>query len=360
MKLVHVIPSLGYGSAENQLRCLAQHLPSSIQQHVIALRGQVPPSWCDLPPVTLLNLPHRLEVSGLPRLRRVITQIAPSVVHAWRVEACGWVAASTRMLPVERIASFWQPPTNNWVMQTLWRRGMSTCLTPPWMESHESFGDSGLETVGFALPQQRSEDRTQQRALLTNHLGIPSDSWLVGCVGPWSKSSRLKDAVWAADLLKVIRDDVHVIIAGYGPMRGRLETFRRQVDIQDRVHFVSTEALIRATLDGVDVHWVTHQAWGGVSSLLEAMARSLPVIATDLPCHRRYLDDGVNGRIVSVGHRAGFARTTTQLLDQPDVAKRLAVAGHKDAMRHGELEPILASYIRLYENLAKLKLSLPC
>ena len=76
----------------------------------------------------------------------------------------------------------------------------------------------------------------------------------------------------------------------------------------------------------MDCVWITGQTCVGMPTLLEAMARGIPLIATDLPCHRRYVSDQRTGMIVNVGHRAGFARQTLRLLDDPELARQLAPA----------------------------------
>ena len=37
----------------------------------------------------------------------------------------------------------------------------------------------------------------------------------------------MKDLIWGAELLKVIRDDVHLVIVGDGPLGDVVERYRR-------------------------------------------------------------------------------------------------------------------------------------
>ena len=76
------------------------------------------------------------------------------------------------------------------------------------------------------------------RGQILAELGLPEKSRLIGLVGRLWPQKRVKDAIWAADLLKVIRDDVHLLIFGDGPHRSPLERFRDQVVIRDKVHFL--------------------------------------------------------------------------------------------------------------------------
>jgi glycosyltransferase involved in cell wall biosynthesis len=128
-----------------------------------------------------------------------------------------------------------------------------------------------------------------------------------------------------------------------------LKLFRRQAQVQDRAHFVFQPQRAETALDALDCVWITGQTSLGVPTLLEAQARGIPVIATDLPCHRRYVSDYRTGLIVNVGHRAGFARQTLRLFDQPELASSLASAATEFALRTCDVTRVVEEYQRLYQ-----------
>ena len=143
----------------------------------------------------------------------------------------------------------------------------------------------------------------------------------------------MKDAIWAADLLKVIRDDVHLLVFGDGPHRDRLRRFREQVVIRDKVHFLGHRNDLWQWLPHFDVFWSTSGYEGQSNAILEAMAAGVPVVATDIPGTRELVVPGETGFLVRVGHRAGFARWTNQLLDDATLSRRLGQAGRQRARR---------------------------
>lgn len=356
MRILHVIPSLNWGSAERQLQILLRELPSSqFEQQLLVLRGAIPGNLPTGVRGIALNLGPRVNLAGLMRLRRSIKMATPDVLHAWRLEACRLGSLAGRLLPMRRLASVWQPPVSSRWFSTMANgaalRSMSACMTPRWAESNAWYADSGFQSVGYAAvpPSSTSaSSRAKCRTRLAERLGIPADAPLVGFVGPWLRENRIKDVIWAADLLKVVRDDVHVLVGGYGPMRGRLRRFRKQVRIEDRVHFVSDPAMMDSSLGALDCVWVTSQTCAGMPTLLEAMSRGIPVIATDQSCHRRYITDGHSGLIVNVGHRAGFARQTLRLLDDPGFAQQLGVAGQDSIARRCAVSSVVEEYTSLY------------
>jgi glycosyltransferase involved in cell wall biosynthesis len=351
MRLLHIIPSLDWGSAERQLRMLLSRLP--LEQRVIVLRGEVAEGILGAGQIRALDLPRRLDLEGYRRLRHAVQQFAPDVLHAWRRESCRLVASCCWGISARRVASFfdWRPKAD-WPGQAFdcfASSRMRTRLVPRWMDSSARFPAAQLTSIGYGVTlQQDANRRSIHRSELSSTFGIPTDCPLVGYVGPLLRESRVQDAIWVGDLLKVVRDDVHVLIVGYGPMVGRLSTFRRQVQIEDRVHFVSSPHHVESALQSLDCVWITCQTCVGTSTMLEAMARRIPVIATDLPCHRRFIISGRTGFIVNVGHRAGFARQTIRLLDNRRFARELADSAAESVARQCAARDVVEEYASVY------------
>jgi glycosyltransferase involved in cell wall biosynthesis len=136
-----------------------------------------------------------------------------------------------------------------------------------------------------------------------------------------------KDAIWAADLLKVIRDDAHLLIFGEGPHRDRLVLFRQQVEIADKVHFLGQRGDLQEFLPNLDQFWSTRRRPGMPQAVLEAMAAGVPVVASDVPGTRELIEHEASGYLFAPGHRAGLARWAEYLINHPDAALRIGAAG---------------------------------
>jgi phosphatidylinositol alpha-mannosyltransferase len=68
--------------------------------------------------------------------------------------------------------------------------------------------------------------------------------------------------------------------------------------------------------------------------LVEAMAAGLPVIASDIPGYREVVRDGLDGLLVPPRDPGAVARAISELLDDPDTAKRFGEAGRSRAQRY--------------------------
>src|SRR5260370_273573 len=137
---------------------------------------------------------------------------------------------------------------------------------------------------------------------------------------PWSAPSRptpsmpgaapkgLREAVWALDILRHVYDDLHLVIAGAGPDRPRVEAFARSVGAGARVHFTGPCADLGPLLARADLVWVPSLADRGRSAAAEAMGAGRPVVAARWPGLAEVVEDGVTGHLVPPDDKAALAR----------------------------------------------------
>jgi glycosyltransferase involved in cell wall biosynthesis len=159
---------------------------------------------------------------------------------------------------------------------------------------------------------------------------------------------RLKDLIWAADLLKSTRDDTHLLIVGDGPQRWRLERYRDQVAIADRVHFLGERGDVPRLMPHFDVLWLGSEYEGQSNAILEAMAAGVPVVATDIAGNRDLVVDGETGYLLPVGDRFEFTRRTHWLLDDEGLRRRLGDAARLRIARHFTVEQMIERHAAVY------------
>ena len=167
------------------------------------------------------------------------------------------------------------------------------------------------------------------RGQILDRLGLPESAALIGWAGRLEADRGGKDAIWAADLLKVIRDDAHLLVFGAGPHRERLVRFRDQVEIADKVHFLGNRGDLEEFLPHLDQFWSTRRLPGLPQAVLEAMAAGVPVVATDVPGSRDLIEHEVSGYLFAPGHRAGLARWAEYLLNHRDAGRQIGAAGRQ-------------------------------
>lgn len=186
---------------------------------------------------------------------------------------------------------------------------------------------------------------------LCTEVGISSDSRLIIAVGRLSADKRLKDLIWAADLLKCVRDDTHLLIVGEGPHRWRLERYRRQCEITDRVHFLGRRNDVADLLPLCDCLWLGSDNQGQSSAVMEAMSAGLPVVAADSCGNREVVLHRESGFLVPVGDRAAFAKWTKVLLDDSQLSAQMGLRGRKRMLEEFPVRRLVDRHVQLYQEL---------
>ncbi len=306
-------------------------------------------------PVTVIGKRWRADPQAFCRLARHVARLRPDLVHTWMFAANAYGFAAARACGVRRVIAG-QRCVDPW-------KGWTELAVDRYVARHCDcvvVNSGGVRDfyVGCGLPAQRMRVIPNgvappcapgtTRGQLLAELGLPDASRLVVLVGRLWPQKRVKDAIWAADLLKVIRDDVHLLVFGDGPHRDRLRRFREQVVIRDKVHFLGHRNDLWQWLPHFDVFWSTSGYEGQSNAILEVMAAGVPVVATDIPGTRELVVPGETGFLVRVGHRAGFARWTNQLLDDATLSRRLGEAGRQRAQGEFSVEAMVARYVALY------------
>jgi len=131
--------------------------------------------------------------------------------------------------------------------------------------------------------QISSEERATERATWRRRLGLRADSLLTVSVArlvPEKDPITLVEA-WARLEAGAARDS-HLLLVGDGPDRARVQKRCEALGIAARVHLLGTIRPPRAVLAAADLFALASVSESQGIAVLEAMAASLPVVATDV------------------------------------------------------------------------------
>jgi glycosyltransferase involved in cell wall biosynthesis len=359
IRVLHIIPTLDRDGTGTQLVLLATHLPrDSFDIHVVALdRGGPLVAHLREAGVAAEVVGRRWLADPLAywKLRRHIRRLRPDVVHTWGAagpfsrraavrEGCRNLIHSERR--TRRRRSRWQA----WLDRTL--AGGSVQVVTDSAAVREDLIGRGLPaekvtTIPPGVGPAVASGVT--RGELLAELGLPSDSRLIGAVGRLVPGKRVKDLIWAAELLSVLHPSVRLVVIGEGPQRQDLESFASLASSPGRVSFLGHRDDVGRILPHLDVLWQGSEDTGTSRAVLEAMAAGVPVVATDTPGHRELVVPGETGFLVPIAGRAQYARTTDQILSDPELAQSLGDSGRRRVKERHSLEQMIGAYVRLYQ-----------
>ena len=371
-RILFITPSLNLPADSSQLQLLAAGLADQqFDVHVAAICDPIG-SPSNIPKATVHSLaigrpqsqrrsPHQ-AVALTGAIGNLLKSLRPDIVHSWDVDARLEIASASRRFPsakrIETISSAGMPRTH--VRQMIRNRmaPFEDSVAVPHESLIEHLVDAGCpEKHITVIPPAASCDpdlsRKEAKDKLTNHLGLPDSSYLATTFAPLQPRFRLKDLIWAADLLTCIREDFHLLIVGRGEQKTRLRKFASQTEAGSHVHILDTQPRELTASDlftGSDVYWNSSLHTPLASPMLHSMAAGTPVISvlgsgtSDLVRHQE------TGFAVNFGARDEFARWTKYLIEQTEPANQLRSQGKCYAIDNFPDATLINAYAVLYQN----------
>jgi glycosyltransferase involved in cell wall biosynthesis len=194
-----------------------------------------------------------------------------------------------------------------------------------------------------------------QEACCTLHeeYGMEPDSQIVGVVArlePEKGHPTLLEA-WPQVLREV--PDVYLLIVGEGSRRDALEAQARELRIAHRVVFTGRRDDVPAVTAALDVAVLPSYREAQGMVILEAMALSRPVVASNVGWIPEMIEDGVTGLLVPPHDAGALASAIVRLLKNHPLADMLGRAGHDMVHDRFCIELMVSAVASIYEEGAR-------
>jgi glycosyltransferase involved in cell wall biosynthesis len=167
---------------------------------------------------------------------------------------------------------------------------------------------------------------------LRTRLGISETGQLVVTLGSLTPEKDHLTLISAAARLVQELPDLHWIIVGDGPLRQALKQQTRDSGVADRVHLLGAMDEPHRALAGADLFVLSSISEGLGSSLLAAMARGVPVVATRVGGIPDILGQG-GGVMVKPSEPAELASAVRQVLGDANLRQQLTRRAHEELTR---------------------------
>lgn len=198
---------------------------------------------------------------------------------------------------------------------------------------------NGIETERYA-----ATDRGMARAAL----GYTSGDFVVGHLGRFSDAKNHRTIIEVAARMTGEVANARFLLVGDGPEHHAVEAEARRRGIADRIRFVGWVNDPAAMLGAMDA-FLFPSLWEGFPlALLEAQAAGLPIVASDIACHREALPAAQQALLAAPTNAAALSGFLIRLYKEPQLREGLASANRQN-VRQYHIRAIAAQLFDIYE-----------
>ncbi len=363
-KILHVVPSFGFGGMEKVICLIINGLPSVYHHEILSLEQETSArKWITNENVSFLKFAKNPKrVKFFADLFETLKGSNPNILmtYNWGATDAIWLGRIARIKHIihhehgfnvdEAKKRLWQRDIVRFIVYRLAKRTVvvSKQLQAIMQNSyrlsgrHVQFIPNGLDPVKFSPdPHVRRKVRDE--------LEVHANETLVGFVGRLDPVKNL-DFLLAAFGRCVMRNpSLKLILIGEGPERQKLESYTKQEGLTSHVRFLGQKDDVVPYLRAFDVFCLTSLREQMPMSLLEAMAMGIPVITTAVGDIPFVVKHEIEGFLIAGDEEEKSVGFQSALLDLVNLEKRqrMGRAARETVLSQFSEKAMLSQYAEL-------------
>jgi len=364
-KIIYLITDLDVGGAEKGLFQLATRLPRdefSIEVITLTGGGRIA-KWLEEKgiPVTSLDIKRFWDLAGVFRLRRLLKNLRPDILHTFlfhanivgRVAAVGLgVRAVISSVRVAERRFKWHLALD-WLSSPL--MDLEICVSEGvrrFTETRAKIPKNKLTVIPNGVDLAEFEEKGER---IRKNLRLPPDVPLIVTIGRLERQKGISFFLQAAREVLQEFPQARFLIVGKGPDEGKLISLARNLGIKKAVRFLGFRNDVPEVLAAADM-FVLASLWEGMPNVvLEAMASGKPVVGTQVEGTEELVIPGETGLLVPPADAKALARNICRLIQESGLARRMGQAARKQVKEHYTVQTMVERYAQLYRDILKSK-----
>lgn len=319
------------GGAERQLSYLAEELMSrGWEAHVALIKegsnyDALVSTGCRIHKIPCLN---NHDVTILIKLIGLIRKIRPQLVQTWmlQMDVLGGLASRLAGVPFilseRNCSSAYLPTIKNRLRAFIGRFAAA-------IVSNSIGGDTYWQTLigsrvpTFVVSNGLPLDKIAMAQPPASGSYVPQKAKVLLFAGRFSPQKNLETIIEAFDVVSSRKNAV-LLLCGEGELRPRIEGIVRRKGLASRVMFLGYTRNVWELMTKADLFISVSKYEGRPNVVLEAMACGCPLILSDIPAHREFLQDG-EAVFVDPGSAPDIARAIVSCFEDREVGRQAAL-----------------------------------
>ncbi len=312
-------------------------------------------------PVLPVRMRGEMDVFAVLRLAHLMKRKKCRLVHFHDAHslAVGSAAASLAKVPVRVISRrVTYPLRGNYFSHRKYTKDIDVLIAVS-QDVKKVLIDGGIDPAKIRVIPDGIDyslfDEAASSEYLRRELSFEPDDFLVGIVAHLADIKGHKYLIKATQILKEKTSKIKVIIVGSGPLRMELGKQVKETDVEDIVFFLGFREDIPQILASLDLFVLTSYQEGLGSSILDAMACRLPVVATRVGGIPEVVVHEETGLLVPPRRSISLAKAIFRIYANRDLGEKLGQKGYELVHRKFSAKAMASRIILEYEHIAEEK-----
>lgn len=355
LRVLHVDLGDRWGGGHRQVLLLARGMQErGLETWVVTRPGSLLARKSREAGLTVLDHPLRAELDPRTtwRLREHLRDVRPHVVHAHESHAllvAGFAARTVRPRPRvvghrRVVTPIRRNPVSRWKYVRVPDLLIAVSETVKQVLVADGVPAELIRVVHDGIPL---DPLPAPGTPVRQRIGAAPDTPVVMTLAAANRAKDHSTLIVAARRLAERRDEFRWVVFGTGP---RLDELRAEVErdgLGGRLHYLGFDPEARALLPEADAFALPTRSEGLGTSVLDAMAAGVPVVASAVGGVPEIVRHEESGLLVPPGDPAALAVALGRLLDDRALARRLA-AGGRERVREFDIAGTVAGTEAVY------------
>lgn len=298
-----------------------------------------------------------LDLRMIPRLRRVIREFEPSVIHThsyvlrYSIPACVGMRVAAMVHTVHNLASKETDTTGGLLHRLVFGRQVAAVAVGEEVRRsyRELYGAepeatirNGIDTAAFRRPNAREQWRSGH--------GFKNSDLLVVSVGRLDPQKNPLGMIDAFAMAFGSEERGQLLLVGDGSLREACQQRAKELGVAGRVHLLGVQTETADILAAADLFALASDWEGAPLAVMEAMAAGLPVAATAVGGVPELVADGETGLLSAPGDARALSSSLARLASEADLRQAMGSAAAARAQTFG-VDSMVSQYAALFERL---------
>lgn len=348
--IVFLIDGLGWGGAERLMIPILANMDRrlfSVRVGVFQVRNGNPIAD-DLRalgiPVDLIPVPYMRDLTAVSRITAYLKDVNADLIHAQLElgDILGGLAALRMRLPI--VSTLHTMPSQDMSLKSRMHQeveyfclrhffNMVISVSDEARQFHKEIGKlpdrktctiyNGIDLSHFPVSPQSN------REAVLREFNIPAASTVLITVAVLRELKGIQYMIRALPEILSVHPDLYYLIAGSGDFQSALMDEAARVGVSERVVFAGARKDVPALMSASDIFILPTLTEALPTVLAEAMAASLPILASRVGGVPEMVEDGINGKMVAPADPQQLANACTDMLRDPDALVKMGLAGRQ-------------------------------